>query len=1132
MMKPFAVLGAAAVVALALAWFTGNLASGTSADRMILRMGLALIVLIAAAVVAWFLLQSKKAAAPASSPKSSTGDQLDLILREAETKLASAQRGPGTRIANLPVYLVIGPAGASKTTIVAQSGVEAELLAGEVYTDGVITPTPYSNFWYGKLSVFVEAGEKLLNDSSAWLRLVKKLVPGKLKSVLNQGGQAPRAAIVCFDAETLLRQPLETSLAASRNLRTRLSEFASTLGISIPVYVLFTKADRLPFFPEFVANLDSAEASQIFGATFPLAAPSSGTYGEEQTGKVNEAYRQLFYSLAGRRPDYLRRESALERTPAIYEFPREFRKLRAAAVPFLVELCRPSQLTIGPFLRGFYFCGVRPVVSQEVGPTAAALPVTRKAFQAGSEATQMFRPEDYRGAMPRAELVGSREGVRKVPQWVFLSGFFQDVLLADSVALGTSSSSAKTNILRRWLLGAAAAFCLFLSVCLLFSFAQNRRMEATAIDAAQNTGSSVEALVKLDELRQSLEQLAGFNREGAPLSFHWGLYSGDTLYPHVRTLYLERFRQLLLAPIQQAWVRKLKNPSGGDYQRTYDTLKGYLITTSHPKRSSKQFLTPLLEDQWSELGRPGHDRTALAKRQFDFYSEELRAGNPFSGEPDTDAVKKARAFLSNFGGAERIYQFMLAETNKAEKTVNFNQDVKDSAQEVVNNKDVPGAFTKGGWARMQNAIQNATNYFNGETWVLGEGETGSVVNRANLDQELRKRYLTAFITEWRDFLNRSVVLGYKDVKDAAVKLKAIAGSQSPLLALFHMASQNTAVGNPEVTKAFSALYAVMPTANVDQWIGPTNRDYMDDLTGLQLSLEEIVAQGGTPNEAAVAKTLDLAKSAKLKTRQMAHTFGMDAEGHLDQKMQQLLEDPITHLEKFRPGPPSAAGLCREISVLTNKYPFNPRASAQATLADVNSIFKPKEGALWQFYEANLQKLLVLQGQRYAPASGAPVQVTQRFVDFFNRAANFSKALYPEDSPVPHLTLKIRPAKIEGLEGVTLQINGQTLNFTRAGESKSMTFSWPGTSPELKATTTPPYPWATETGLWALYHFVVNADRSTKMGNIEHFEYDLRTGLGRNQTIVGSVGFDLDMGDFPIFRKEYLSGLSCVAEISK
>ena len=65
------------------------------------------------------------------------------------------------------------------------------------------------------------------------------------------------------------------------------------------------------------------------------------------------------------RPEFLSREQDPSQLPGIYEFPREFRKLRLPLVRFLVELCKPSQLNVGPFLRGFYFSGVRPVIVAE-----------------------------------------------------------------------------------------------------------------------------------------------------------------------------------------------------------------------------------------------------------------------------------------------------------------------------------------------------------------------------------------------------------------------------------------------------------------------------------------------------------------------------------------------------------------------------------------------------------------------------------------------------------------------------------------------------------------------------------------------------------------------------------------------
>ena len=107
--------------------------------------------------------------------------------------------------------------------------------------------------------------------------------------------------------------------------------------------------------------------------------------------RLTAAFNDLFYSLCDRRLDYIPREHDPSGIPGAYEFPREFRKIRNTLVQLLVDLCRPSQLQVSPFLRGFYFSGVRPVVLSEAAATpAAAAPAAKgNTFKAG--ATRMFR---------------------------------------------------------------------------------------------------------------------------------------------------------------------------------------------------------------------------------------------------------------------------------------------------------------------------------------------------------------------------------------------------------------------------------------------------------------------------------------------------------------------------------------------------------------------------------------------------------------------------------------------------------------------------------------------------------------------------------------------------------------------
>ena len=143
------------------------------------------------------------------------------------------------------------------------------------------------------------------------------------------------------------------------------------------------------------------------------------------------------------RIEILAREHDAAQILAAYELPREFRKLGRPVVQFLVELCRPSQLSAGPFLRGFYFSGVRPVSIEDI--EAGPMPAVQEqlGLEGASDATRMFRA----GAIGQAAAPPPRRpSRRRVPQWLFLGHLFHSVLLADRVALGTSGASTKTSL--------------------------------------------------------------------------------------------------------------------------------------------------------------------------------------------------------------------------------------------------------------------------------------------------------------------------------------------------------------------------------------------------------------------------------------------------------------------------------------------------------------------------------------------------------------------------------------------------------------------------------------------------------------------------------------------------------------
>lgn len=1114
-----------------------------------LILGIAIVVLIALTIL-YFVQQKKKARASATAdePAGPGGDEISLLISEANAKLAAGRGEPKGRVANLPTYIVIGDTASAKTSVILNSGLEAELLAGQVYQNGAVAPTRTANIWFSRRAVFVEAGGKLLSESSSWARLMQKLSPRT--SVVGKGEQAARAALVCFDCENFTKPGVQEVIAgAARALRARLGEMSQSMGIDLPVYVLFTRMDRLPFFTEYVRNLSNEESSQILGATLPMVARrAEGVYAEQEGARLGGHFEALFRSLADGRAQFLSRENDTSKLPSAYEFPREFRKIGPAAVQFLVDLCRPSQLTTGPFLRGFYFTGVRPVVINESAPVAA-MPQQQAGYGSASGATGIFRAGAQAPSQPMAAPVAS---TRKVPQWMFLSHFFNDVLLADRAALGASGASTKTSSARRILFVAAALLCLILIIGFTVSFFQNHALETRVRDAArgipsgESTGAdlaSAASLGKLETLRQSLETLVQWRAEGAPWSYRWGLYAGNDLYPEARRVYFDRFRQLLFGQTQNAMLQNLRGlpaTPGPEYGPTYDALKAYLITTSHHDKSTKLFLSPVLMRWWSAGRTIDPERQQLAQKQFDFYSTELKEANPYSNENDSMAIEKARHYLAQFAGAERVYAFMLAEAGKSNPSINFNRQFPGSAQTVVETHEVPGAFSKGGWAFMKDAIAHADRYFSGEQWVLGD-QAAANIDRAKLDHDLKARYYGDFVKEWRAYIKSANIVRYAGLKDASQKLAQLSGNQSPLLELMALGSQNTAVDDPAVAAVFQPVQAVVPPTSTDRFIAPPNQNYMNALVTLQTSLEQIANQPGAPSDAAAGQTLSAAQQATVNTRQMAQTFRIDQDGHIEAGVQKLLEDPITYaqglLRTLGPAELNGKGrdLCAQMRPVLGKYPFNPTATAQATTADLTALFQPKSGALWQFVDANLQKALTRQGSQFVPNSSAGVTVNPAFLGFVNRAAAFSDAAFQGGSPDPHFSYTVKPVVSPDTDNIKLTIDGQTADFT-GSNSAPKTFMWPGAAHEARLSVKfkggTEFPFPSYDGIWAIFQMVGDADKH--QGSL--VEMTLRSGR-QGRPILNQAGqpvtvrFELAANP-PIFDRGYFSGLSCVAEVAK
>src|SRR5262245_31536718 len=124
-----------------------------------------------------------------------------------------------------------------------------------------------------------------------------------------------------------------------RNWHDRLRAISEVFGIRVPVYQVITKSDGVTFFQDFFQQLPESDTKQVLGCTLSqrpsVAAAPGEAFAEVESKRLTKGFRALHQSLAERRITQLAYENNHGLRPAIFEFPRELKRIRSSIVQFL-----------------------------------------------------------------------------------------------------------------------------------------------------------------------------------------------------------------------------------------------------------------------------------------------------------------------------------------------------------------------------------------------------------------------------------------------------------------------------------------------------------------------------------------------------------------------------------------------------------------------------------------------------------------------------------------------------------------------------------------------------------------------------------------------------------------------------
>jgi type VI secretion system protein ImpL len=1080
-------------------------------------------------LIVWLVLKLFPASA-SSAGKAAPDPVLDLLDQARKRLNAAGVRGRGV-LGKLPVLLVLGPRGSAKSTFVQQSGLDAEHLAGNLLSGDMIAPTEAANVWYSEQHVLVEAGGALAVEPTRWARLVQRLQPKKWIPALLGRPQAPRVAIVCFSTEDLLGGA-EGVVPAARNLHDRLSELSESIGIRLPVYVVFTKSDAVPHFTEFVKNFTAEETHELLGATLrTLGDPASASsYGQREAERLGGAFDDLFRALAQRRLNVLGRSGSLEGNGAAYEFPREFSKITKPAIQFLVELCRPSQLRVSPFLRGFYFTGVRPVVVE--GNAAPAEPSPTSGGESPAGATQVF---DLRAmqeqATRQAAPVSGRQ--RRVPQWVFLDGILRRVVLKDRVAMGITTSGFGLSILRRASLAAGIAFMLFVGIMIMGTHHLEVGLQRDVRDAITGvqdvTGpaiglASLDDLQRLDTLRQVTERLSHYENGRRPFRSLMFMYTGRNLYPIARGVYFSHFRSVLFNrafdDVRQTLQDLPAKPTLDEYDRIYQSLKAYVEITERPEEATAQFFGDALTPHWAQNADPDSARTALAQRQFAFFGAELPHGSPYSEVENTGLVNTARSFLADNTNEDSFYGSLLAQWNRL-PTARIERDRPETNGFLTGSPAVPGSFTRTGWDSVHASLAATGDAASLDLHVVGTEFFDRLRSRGFEPQtvapHLQERYERDYRDTWVGFLTNTH-LASRALQGGENWLTTLGGNRSPLFQLLAYVDSQTTVNSPTVEAPFAAVRSLVGPDSLPQIFSEASgRPYLLKVQTLAQGVASLAQDPGAP---AVSDQVRSASSDGLSfVRGIEVDFPTDpaAARTASAAVSALLASPFRWADQqVGQGPQLAANqlaadFCsRQDSRVLGRYPFHAGAQ-EASLQDMEALLKPGSGELDGFFQQ---------------AEGTGAALNQAYDAFRTRAREVAGAFYRSGGDSPGFSIQFQVRGFDGIDRVELRVDGHSRTFTPTQQERE-TFVWDASRAEtanLVVQSGDRRESLDFNGTWAIFRLFHQGTWQGTGGNTYRVTWTMPSGT--------TVTADVSVLGAPILDRGYLSTFSCPRRIAR
>ncbi|ELC9518751.1 type VI secretion system membrane subunit TssM [Vibrio alginolyticus] len=1005
--------------------------------------------------------------------------EIDLMRERIEqaVKVVTKTHKGKRSLYDLPWYVLIGPPGTGKTTVLKQSGLEFPL-GDSLGSDSIagVGGTRHCDWWFANKAVLIDtAGRYTTQDSQE--KVDSKAWHGFLGLLKKYRTQRPiNGAIVTISLASVMSQTRTERSLHARAIKSRLQELKNQLGMQFPIYVLLTKMDLVAGFNEFFADLSKEEREELFGFMFPREV-------DDERGVIslfNKEFHGMLERLDARMLRILETEDDLDKRALIFEFPKQLRVLQANLDEFLAEIFAQNSFEEPALIRGVFMLS---------------------SVQEGLPVDKLMNESTNGLGLNRLALAKSQTGSHSY----FVKNLFDKVIFKEQL-LGTVNRhyQKQSGWMRRGVYIGCTTLLLGASALWFMSYKWNSQLivdtneQASHIDAmigAQSLDFEADIVSAVETLDRLMALPLGkqSNYGDADSVKRFGLYQGDKVSQAANNAYSDALTQYYAPLLLDSLVSEMEsNQQHREY--LYETLKTYLMLFNPDKYQQDEVLAWF--NFYFERQYPGELNADLRRRLLQ-HTQYLLGNDGQGFTYNTAAVTSAREVLTQMSLPERAYQRMKIQFSKSHVPSFRLTDVLgpkgleqfERASGKPLSQGISGFYTYNGFHSIfQIQINRTVKSLMEENWVYGDDLKAHEIDQDSAIQGVQSRYYQDYVNEWKTLIEDIQLKQAPSLELATEQARVLSGVERPIESLLRAIQKEVALSkvslseNQKATSEVAGKVAKVKFSNtadrLDMYLPEENgfnvalpgkeveshfseilrlgeQDF-DDIQQAMVNLRSYLSDlssSGNNQKIAYKSILD-----GTVTQDVAASFARAKEllprpfnqwlGELSQESVKFAEsgskDHLNQLwvtQVVRPYQRTIAG----------RYPFEPNASREVRLKDFKRFFG-YGGTLDAFFQEYLEPFVDTSKSRWRLEKEIGVRPETLMV--FQRAQRIRQSFFESDNSL-RVEFGMKPVYLDQhITRFVLELGGQDLVY-KHGPARAKSLSWPAGQDQTRIVFTPP-----------------------------------------------------------------------------